>query len=56
MSHLNEYTTPAVYLVGRYARINHKRKTPPATLTWADQHWWLAGWNDADREEKSCAA
>ena len=50
MSHLTEYTTPAVYLMGRYARLNRERKAPPATLAWADLHWWLAGWGDADME------
>jgi hypothetical protein len=50
MARVTEYTTPSACRDGRQARIDRKRNNPPATLTWAERHWWLAGWGDADME------
>lgn len=32
---------------GANARRGGQPKNPPP-LTWANRHWWLAGWNDED--------
>ncbi len=50
MSHVTEYTLPMPYSAGRAHREAGGAKTPPSTLTWAERHWWLAGWNDRDME------
>ena len=50
MSHTTDYTLPTSYYGGRAHREAGGAKTPPATLTWAERHWWLAGWNDRDME------
>lgn len=50
MSHTTEYTLPMAYYRGRASREAKDPKTPPATLTWGERHWWLAGWNDRDME------
>ena len=50
MSHTTDYTLPMSYYSGRASREAKNPKTPPATLTWAERHWWLAGWNDRDME------
>ena len=50
MSHTTDYTLPMSYYRGRASREAQDPKTPPATLTWAERHWWLAGWNDRDME------
>lgn len=50
MSHITEYTLPNVYYRGRASREAQDPNTPPATLTWSERHWWLAGWNDRDME------
>ena len=50
MSHVIEYTYPAIYRTGRSVREAGGRKAPPAYLSICDRHWWLAGWNDMDIE------
>lgn len=50
MSHITEYTLPLTYYRGRASREAKEPKSPPATLTWGERHWWLAGWNDRDME------
>lgn len=50
MSHITEYTLPLTYYRGRASREAKEPKSPPATLTWGERHWWLAGWNDKDLE------
>lgn len=45
-----EERPPRLYYVGRYARLQNKRKSPPGYLAPVDRYWWLAGWNDADIE------
>ena len=50
MSHLNCYSFPRAYHIGRERRESGGGKVPPAFLTWAERHWWLAGWNDRDME------
>ena len=45
-----EQEYPSPYYTGRNARGKGRAKTPPATLTWAERHWWLGGWNDRDME------
>jgi hypothetical protein len=39
-----------LYFCGRKARDEGQAKVPPATVTWRNRHWWLAGWNDRDME------
>lgn len=41
---------PRTYHAGREARQAGQSKCAPGSLSWADRHWWLAGWNDADLE------
>lgn len=53
MSHVTEYTYPAIYLTGRSVREAGGHKAPPAYLSICDRHWWMAGWNDMDMELES---
>lgn len=52
MSHLNEYTYPQMYHIGRASREAGDPNRPPSTATWSDSHWFKAGWNDRDIELK----
>lgn len=45
-----EQKLPSLYHAGRISRSNKRPKVPPSLITWADRHWWLAGWNDRDME------
>lgn len=53
MSHVFECPYPAAYHLGRDRREQGYARMPPAVLSWCDQHWWLAGWNDRDIEMRT---
>lgn len=50
MRRKSRFELNAYYYAGRNSRNEGNQKTPPATYSWTDRHWWLAGWNDRDME------
>jgi len=37
---------------GRRAALFGELRQPPETLSWEDQHWWLAGYSDHELAKK----